>query len=95
MGALSKFRPGFRRKATEDMINESSEVPMADVPSTNEKNPTVTSADDGISRPNEGPISEQAEKEALPSKDAQRGVQEVEAVALTWSKPYLIMVFIL
>lgn len=29
-----------------------------------------------------------------PSEDVQRGVQEVEAVTLTWSKPTLIAVFI-
>lgn len=29
-----------------------------------------------------------------PSADAQRGVQDVEAVTLTWSKPTLIAVFI-
>lgn len=99
MGALSKFRPGFRRKATEDIINESSEVAMADMPSSNEKNsatPAVTGADDTISSSNANdlPISEQAEKDALPTENAQRGVQEVEAVALTWTKPMLIAVFL-
>ncbi|OAA65336.1 Major facilitator superfamily domain, general substrate transporter [Niveomyces insectorum RCEF 264] len=33
--------------------------------------------------------------EDIPTEDAQRGVQEVEAVTLTWSKPSLIAVFIL
>ncbi|KAK6594962.1 MFS siderophore iron [Botrytis cinerea] len=99
MGALSKFRPGFRRKATEDIINESSEVAMADMPASNEKNsatPAVTGADDTISSSNANdlPISEQAEKDALPTENAQRGVQEVEAVALTWTKPMLIAVFL-
>ncbi|TGO22451.1 hypothetical protein BPAE_0168g00220 [Botrytis paeoniae] len=99
MGALSKFRPGFRRKATEDIINESSEVAMADMSSSNEKNPAnpaVTGADDTISpsSANDVPISEQAEKDVLPTETAQRGVQEVEAVALTWTKPMLIAVFL-
>ncbi|TGO55899.1 hypothetical protein BOTNAR_0235g00110 [Botryotinia narcissicola] len=72
MGALSKFRPGFRRKATEEIINESSEVDMADMSSSNEKNsvkPAVTGADDAISpsSANDLPISEQAEKDALPT----------------------------
>ncbi|KAJ8069487.1 hypothetical protein OCU04_003140 [Sclerotinia nivalis] len=97
MPAFAKFRPGYRRKATEDMINESSEVAMADMPSSNEKNPTVSGTDDAISPSNasDGPISEQVEKDALPTETAQRGVQEVEAVALTWTKPYLISVFML
>ncbi|TGO14497.1 hypothetical protein BTUL_0052g00350 [Botrytis tulipae] len=99
MGALSKFRPGFRRKATEDIINESSEVAMADMSSSNEKTPAkpaVIGADDAISpsSANDLPISEQAEKDALPTETAQRGVQEVEAVALTWTKPMLIAVFL-
>ncbi|KAF7871962.1 uncharacterized protein EAF02_009067 [Botrytis sinoallii] len=99
MGALSKFRPGFRRKATEDIINESSEVAMADMSSSNEKNPAkpaVTGADDTISpsSANDVPISEQAEKDVLPTETAQRGVQEVEAVALTWTKPMLVAVFL-
>ncbi|KAF7955575.1 hypothetical protein EAE96_004501 [Botrytis aclada] len=99
MGALSKFRPGFRRKATEDIINESSEVAMGDMSSSNEKNttkPAVTGADDAISpsSANDVPISEEAEKDVLPTETAQRGVQEVEAVALTWTKSMLIAVFI-
>ncbi|KAF7909328.1 uncharacterized protein EAF01_003046 [Botrytis porri] len=99
MGALSKFRPGFRRKATEDIINESSEVAMADMPSSNEKDaakPAVTGADDTISssNANDVPISEEAEKDVLPTATAQRGVQEVEAVALTWTKSMLIAVFL-
>ncbi|TGO86955.1 hypothetical protein BPOR_0264g00130 [Botrytis porri] len=99
MGALSKFRPGFRRKATEDIINESSEVAMADMPSSNEKDaakPAVTGADDTISssNANDVPISEEAEKDVLPTATAQRSVQEVEAVALTWTKSMLIAVFL-
>lgn len=33
--------------------------------------------------------------EDVPTDDAQRGIQDVEAVTLTWSKPSLIAVFIL
>ncbi|ESZ91231.1 MFS transporter, SIT family, siderophore-iron:H+ symporter [Sclerotinia borealis F-4128] len=97
MPAFSKFRPGFRRRATEDIINESAEVAMADLPSSDEKNTTVNGTNDVIS-PSTGsiePISEEAEKDVMPTEGAQRGVQEVEAVALTWTKPYLIMVFAL
>jgi hypothetical protein len=32
--------------------------------------------------------------EHMPDENAQRGVQDVEAVALTWSKGYLIAVFV-
>jgi hypothetical protein len=33
-------------------------------------------------------------REQMPDEHAQRGVQDVEAVALTWSKGYLIAVFV-
>lgn len=97
MPTFAKFRPGFRRKGTEDIVNESSEVAMGDVPSSNEKNPTVSGADDAVSPSNasQEPISEQSEKDDLPTENAQRGVQEIEAAALTWTKPYLVMVFML
>lgn len=94
MVSLSRFRPGFRRAAIE---NEAQSVAIAGAPaSSNEKNPT-TGIDD-VFTPNNGqidPASEDAEKDVLPTEDAQRGVQEVEAVTLTWTKPYLVSVFIL
>lgn len=71
---------------------------MTGVPaSSNEKHPTITGTDDIIS-PQVGhdePEAEHPEKDLVPTEDAQRGVQQVEAVTLTWSKPYLIAVFIL
>ena len=48
--------------------------------------------------PNDGhgkPAVEQPEKDLVPIEDAQCGVQQVEAVALTWTKPYLFIVFLL
>jgi hypothetical protein len=69
---------------------------MAELPTDN-KTPAITGTQDTISpsNVNEDPISEQPEKDTLPAEHAQRGVQQVEAVTLTWSKPYLIAVFIL
>ncbi|QSZ37042.1 hypothetical protein DSL72_009134 [Monilinia vaccinii-corymbosi] len=87
MPAFAKFRPAYRRKATEEIVNESSEANMRGVPSSSEKNPTV-------SNDSEGPVSEQGSTEDFPTENAQRGVQEIEAAALTWTKPYLVMVFI-
>ncbi|KAI9648915.1 hypothetical protein NHQ30_001481 [Ciborinia camelliae] len=96
MTAFSKFRPGHRRKDTDDIINESPGVASVNFPPSNEKNTTFSGTNDVISpsNGNDGPISEQDEKDALPTENAQRGVQEVEAAALTWTKPYLIAVFI-
>jgi hypothetical protein len=67
---------------------------MTDLPTDN-KTPTITGDTISPNNVNEDPISEQPEKDILPTEDAQRGVQQVEAVALTWSKPYLITVFLL
>lgn len=58
-------------------------------------NTTTGTAPDVISpTTNEDLAVEAPEKDILPSEDAQRGVQQVEAVTLTWSKPSLIAVFI-
>lgn len=58
--------------------------------SSDEKNP----AGDNISPA--GQISsdaERAEKDLLPTEDAQSGVKDIEAIALVWTKPMLIAVF--
>ena len=93
MASLSRFRPLFRRGGAED--SDPSVVTTGSAP--NEKTPTVTGNIDTISPDNANgePTTEQPEKDLLPTEDAQRGVQQVEAVTLTWTKPYLIAVFIL
>lgn len=94
MSSLSRrLRNGFRPKATDEEITS---VAMTGSPS-NEKNATTTGTDDAISPNNENGQQdvEGAEKDIVPTEDAQRGVQDVEAVTLTWTKPYLIAVFIL
>jgi hypothetical protein len=56
----------------------------------NEKHPTTSSAEgqSTINRDAEAPAAER------PTEDAQRGVQNVEAVTLTWSKKALVGIFI-
>lgn len=69
-----------------------------EIPSTKEVPIAVASADgDGITPSDDLNNAEtvQAAKDALPAQDVQRGVQQVEAVTLIWTKPYLIAVFIL
>ncbi|EXJ88098.1 hypothetical protein A1O1_05026 [Capronia coronata CBS 617.96] len=94
MVGIPKFRPGFRRATTDT----SSAVPVTEL-TTNDK---ITEVD----APNAGAPEAQGEGDAenisdlkaeadLPADDAQRGVQNVEAVTLTWSKRSLIAVFIL
>lgn len=94
MAVLSRFRPGFRRPTTEDAAGTS--VAMTPIP-VNEKNQAVSGSQDAIVPDNrhEEPEVEQPEKDVLPTEDAQRGVQQVEAVTLTWTKPYLIAAFVL
>jgi hypothetical protein len=93
MPSVSRFRLGFRRSPNDD---EAPSVAATEL-SPNEQKPTVSGTTDDVS-PSSGhnePAVEQAEKDVVPTEDAQRGVQQVEAVTLTWTKPYLISVFIL
>ena len=40
------------------------------------------------------PVDSGAEKEIVPTEDAQRGVQKIEAVTLAWTKPMLIALLV-
>jgi hypothetical protein len=83
----------FRQSPTKD---EHPSAAMAGIP-LSEKNTTVNATDDVMSSANDQdePAVERSEKDLMPTEDAQRGVQQVEAVALTWTKPHLIAVFCL
>lgn len=80
MVGFTKFRPGFKRNATEqpdpstaiEHVEREKRDPTDDV--------TVVNEDDESGS-------------HLPDQDLQRGVQDVEAVTLTWSKRSLIIVF--
>lgn len=86
MAAFPKPRFGFGRTTTNDEVTP---VAMTTVEG-DKKDPAIGSPDDtAADQSNEKPPLE------LPSQDAQRGVQNVEAVTLTWSKNSLIAVFIL
>lgn len=93
MASLSRFKGVFRQTEAEN------DSPSQVVPPviSNEKNPTTSGTNDAILHDNghDEPEVENPEKDLVPTEDAQRGVQQVEAVALTWTKPYLIAVFIL
>ncbi|EEA19497.1 hypothetical protein TMatcc_009634 [Talaromyces marneffei ATCC 18224] len=57
----------------------------------------MTSAEENKTDPNNvesGPASKEAAESQLPSENLQRGVHDVEAVTLSWSKASLIAVFI-
>lgn len=85
---FSHFRPGFRRKATDE---PGTSVSMNARLGTDEKNDSISRAE-AAAPETDGAAEAQAK---VPAEDAQRGVQDVEAVTLTWSKRSLVAVFIL
>lgn len=81
MAVFSRFRAAVRRASTEDVdVSASKKEIELDALDAESVTPTKDK--------NEPPQME------LPSEDVQRGVQEVEAVTLTWSRATLIAVFI-
>lgn len=82
MGKLPSFRNTFRRTTTDDTINQVATAPAEE----NKTDPATVES---------GPASKEAGdlQEELPGEDLQRGVQDVEAVTLSWSKASLIAVF--
>lgn len=84
--SFSRFRPAFLRK--KDEITTAVDMTLA----AEDKTTTIVDVD-GIAH-NQEPAGDDLEKDIVPTEDAQRGVQEVEAVTLTWTKPYLIAVFL-
>lgn len=82
--SFSKLRPRFLRQAVEE---PDSTLPTTDVALGEDKTAAATSSTQDPASLNKDP--------ELPTEDAQRGVQQVEAVTLTWSKKSLVAVFIL
>ena len=76
-----KLRDALRRTTT-DNTEKSVAVNTLEV---NEKNPVT---DDTTADNSDGALQPE-----LPGEELQRGVQEVEAVTLTWSKTMLVAVF--
>ncbi|KAI7973182.1 hypothetical protein EIK77_004459 [Talaromyces pinophilus] len=82
MGKLSSFRNTFRRTTTDDTINQVATAPVEE----NKTDPATVET--GSASKETGDLQEE-----LPGEDLQRGVQDVEAVTLSWSKASLIAVF--
>jgi hypothetical protein len=80
MPLMSGVKAAFRRGAAED---ERSPPAVAEVGS--EKNEKDAATDDAAAVHDGG--------ESPPAEDLQRGVQEVEAVTMSWTKTTLIAVF--
>lgn len=86
MSVLSRLRPGFQQRATEDIGNPSTETPIM----SDSQKLVSNAAQDASS----GDDKSQLPSSQLPDEDAQRGVKNAEGIALTWSKKSLIWVFI-
>lgn len=90
---FSKFRPSFRRSATDDVVETS--PPVDNVAGDSKAPATVTNAEPISPQENEArDVLEEAQAK-LPAQDVQRGVQNVAAVTLIWSQKSLVAVFIL
>ncbi|KIY02720.1 uncharacterized protein Z520_01185 [Fonsecaea multimorphosa CBS 102226] len=91
MAVFPKFRPGFRRTTTNDAENPLPMTPLG-VGGSQKDTAAITSVEATIGSSSNEEASHEAQN---PTEDAQRGVQDVEAVTLTWSKRSLVAVFIL
>lgn len=83
MSKLPSLRNAFNRTSTDDAVNQ---VSMDNV-GEGKQDPTVVER--GATD-----IETEENQSQLPGEDLQRGVQDVEAVTLTWSKKALIAVFV-
>ncbi|OBT76983.1 hypothetical protein VF21_04156 [Pseudogymnoascus sp. 05NY08] len=97
MALFSKIQSVFGRRATDDgvdsvpveLVGEKKDAVRQDpVSEGNEKN----SEDPAIGTT--GTDSNDEQQDQLPAQDAQRGVHDVEAVTLTWTKTTLVAVFL-
>jgi hypothetical protein len=88
MATFSKLRGVFRRQQTDD---QTSEPDISIALSTGlEENKTMHVTGDATAVSND---NKETDLE-VPSEEVQRGVQDVEAVTLSWSKGALIAVFL-
>lgn len=83
MGKLPNLRGTFRRTTTDDTVNQVS----------------ITTAEDSKTDPvnvEDGPAGKDAAElqSEVPGEDLQHGVQDVEAITLSWSKASLIAIFL-
>ncbi|KAL4862127.1 hypothetical protein BDV12DRAFT_179280 [Aspergillus spectabilis] len=82
MAVSNRLRSAFRRRATDDTTTSVAVT-------TAQENKTDSSPESGPQNTDSA-----SPEDAKPTEGAQRGVQDVEAVTLTWSKGTLIAVFI-
>ncbi|WPH00658.1 Hypothetical protein R9X50_00348800 [Acrodontium crateriforme] len=95
MAGFSKLRPFFQRQATTDVTDTKTES------SHDDETAATNGLGDGEKRqPNEGVaapasiLSSHGPSDDRPTEGAQQGVQDIEAITLTWSRSAMIMVYI-
>ncbi|ROV94992.1 hypothetical protein VMCG_08299 [Cytospora schulzeri] len=94
MSAFAKLRAPFRRTATDDALGTS--VAMEDTKPVEENkkdSTTATATDEATDDATASNSNEESRQAEVPDEDVQYGVQDVEAVTLTWSRTSLIIVF--
>ena len=95
MPAFAKLRAPFRRRGTDDALGTSA-LPMNSVEENKtDKDPATVGADEAAGTDEAATTNDDGfNSEEVPARDQQFGVQDVEAVTLTWSKATLIAVFL-
>jgi len=97
MALNSKFRSVFRRQATDD-AQDSAAVDTLDEKTTRiREDPAIEGNEKNKEDPAIGTTGTDGSgdlQDELPTENAQRGVHDVEAVTLTWTKTTLVAVFL-
>lgn len=94
MSAFAKLRSPFRRTNTNDAVGTSVAMTETKPDEEKKKDPaTATATDEAADDATASNSNDSSPPAELPDENVQYGVQDVEAVTLTWSKRSLIFVF--
>lgn len=94
MSAFAKLRAPFKRTNTNDALGTSVAMTEKKPEEENKKDPaTATATDEATDDATASNSNDDSHPEELPDQNVQYGVQDVEAVTLTWSRRSLIFVF--
>lgn len=91
MALNSKIRSVFGRRATDDGADSVAVNTIVDEKQNGDRQDPIV---EGNEKNREDPAIGTTGADELPTEDAQRGVHDVEAVTLTWTKTTLVAVFL-
>ncbi|KUI54749.1 Siderophore iron transporter mirB [Cytospora mali] len=94
MAVFTKLRAPFRRTATDDVVRTSVEMRSTTAGENQKDTATTTATDEATDDAIASNSNDEAPPAEVPDRDVQYGVQDVEAVTLTWSRTSLIAVFL-